>query len=146
MRNVENNGMHLVNDRIQLVNYDDIKSKYGIEHLCGIYNFEEILDDMQLEYEKEKSFPDLYVINPLRYDYYIKDLNLLIEFDDYSHYREYIYNEMKEGQRRDIMKSNYAEDRGIHLIRFPYWCTKSDIRYKLETFIRQYYELSLIHI
>ena len=140
MRNVENNGMHLVNDRIDFDDYDNNKLEYGINHLCGIYNFELILDDLNLEYEAEKSFPDLYVKKVLRYDYYIKELNLLIEIDDHSHYRDYIYDDLSEHQRRDILKSNYAEDRGIHLIRFPYWCTEYDIRYKLETFRRQYYE------
>lgn len=140
MRNVENNGMHLVNDRL------DYEEQANLEYMIGhVYNYsldslEALFDELGLSYEKEKSYPDLYVIKRLRYDYYIEELNLLIEADDSLHYYNRNEQHLRDKKYRDIMKNNYAEDRGIHLMRFPYWLSIHDIRRRLETFMQQYYE------
>lgn len=141
MRNVENNGMHLVNDRVDHVDYEKNSDKYKLSKLHSILDVELLLQKLNLHYEAEKSFPDLYDKKVLRFDYYVEELNLLIEIDDRNHYKEdFNIDDMTILHKHDIMKNNYAESRGIHVMRFPYWLTIDDIRYKLETFMRQYYE------
>lgn len=140
MRNVENDGMHLVNDRVDYEEQERLVYMIGHEYNYTLDSLEKLLDKLGLSYEKEKSYPDLYVIKRLRYDYYIKELNLLIEADDHLHYYNRNEQNLRDKKYRDIMKNNYAEDRGIHLMRFPYWLSIYDIENRLEEFIQLYYE------
>jgi len=67
----------------------------------------------------------------LSYDHYIPRLNLLIEYDGEFHFKpiKYYKNEpMKYAEIRykkqcihDILKSKYAMDNNIDLLRIPYW-------------------------
>ena len=140
MRNVENDGMHLVNDRIDYEEQERLVYMVGHRYNYTLDGLEKLLDRLGLSYEKEKSYPDLYVIKRLRYDYYIEELNLLIEADDSLHYYNRNEQNLRDKKYRDIMKNNYAEDRGIHLMRFPYWLSIYDIENRLEEFIQRYYE------
>ena len=57
---------------------------------------------------------------PLRFDFYIKDLNILVEADGFQHYNKnnpyysYYYKQC------DCIKDNYALEKGIKLIRIKY--------------------------
>ena len=61
-----------------------------------------------------------------RFDFYfeINDNRYLIEYDGTGHYEEramgYFSGKLKERQRRDRVKDQYAKDNGIIMIRIPY--------------------------
>lgn len=68
---------------------------------------------------------------PLRFDFYLPDHNLLIEYDGQAHYKKVNYsgslteNEMKSRLKRtnqlDKIKDQYAIDNEYDLLRIPYW-------------------------
>lgn len=92
---------------------------------------EEWLITKEIIYEKEVSFSDLKSVNnkPLRYDFYIKDLNILIEVDGKQHYEKawgVSDEQFKESINRDKLKDDYAEQNKIKLIRIPYYMYDND--------------------
>ena len=81
-----------------------------------------ILQQHNIKYEQEKIFSDL----PLkRFDFYLSDFNLLIEYDGQQHYQNNGGWNSKENlentQKRDKEKNEYALSHNIPLIRIPYW-------------------------
>lgn len=91
---------------------------------------EEYLDSHGIIYEKEKRFDDCRNIRPLPFDYYIPAQNTCIEVDGQFHFD--INNLYKTGQssfeevsKRDAIKTKYCEERGIRLLRLPYYLKSS---------------------
>ena len=81
-----------------------------------------LLQQYNITYEAQKIFDDL----PLkRFDFYLPDLNRLIEFDGEQHYQSSGgWNTIKNVeliQKRDKEKNEYALSRNIPLVRIPYW-------------------------
>ena len=104
------------------------------------HDVDRILNEYGLNYEKEKTFDDLKMNRLLRYDYYVDSLNCLIEFDGEQHYYDIDYfNDTRDAylKRRvsDNMKSDYALENKINLIRIPYWYDLSQIRLKIDQLI-----------
>lgn len=98
---------------------------------CNISGGEEMtmyaLDILGVAYDREKTFDDL--VNPktgeqLRYDFYIPDKNLLIEYDGMQHTNPMQFSksnkEFLNYKYRDEVKNEYAKDRGIKLVRISY--------------------------
>lgn len=83
----------------------------------------DILDHLGIRYETEKRFDDC--TNPvtgkvLPFDYYLPDINTLIEIDGEHHERGSFNKYDYEGtMKRDKIKNRYAEEKGIELIRIP---------------------------
>lgn len=83
----------------------------------------DILDHLDIAYETEKRF-DL-CINPetgktLPFDYYLPDINTLIEVDGEHHERNsYSLYDWESTMERDKVKDKYAEEKGIELVRIP---------------------------
>ena len=83
-----------------------------------------------IHFEFQKSFPDLYYKSKngrLKYDFYIPDLTLLIEFDGEYHYNPISFSKLITGadqliltQTRDQLKTEYAEKHGYRLLRIRY--------------------------
>lgn len=82
----------------------------------------------------EKSFDGLVTSDtklPLRFDFYLPEQNLLIEFDGHAHFDMVNYSgkmstvEMKKRLSRtkqlDKIKDKWAVDNNITLLRIPYW-------------------------
>lgn len=81
------------------------------------------LEEHSIEFEQEKWFPDCRDVNPLPFDFYIPSKNLIIEFDGRQHFAEtdhftYSYSKVLS---HDAIKNKYCEEKGIELIRIPYW-------------------------
>jgi very-short-patch-repair endonuclease len=61
----------------------------------------------------------------LSFDFYIEELNLCIEYDGEHHYNEKCYSQGIESlrlrQERDERKNKYCKNKGINLLRIPYW-------------------------
>lgn len=95
----------------------------------GEMKISEFLEEKGIEYEIEKTFPDL--ISPfsskkLRFDFFIDKLNTCIEFDGKFHdsFSEssdiFSKDAMDKTKIRDNCKNNYCKDNNIRLIRISY--------------------------
>lgn len=83
-------------------------------------------------YESQKSFDLLVGVgnNPLSYDFYLPDNNLLIEYQGIQHDKPIDFRgegkktaeeNFKTQQEHDRRKRQYAEDNGINLLEIWYW-------------------------
>ena len=77
------------------------------------------------KYETEFRFPELAVKQPLRYDFvvFVEELPVLIEYDGIGHFQAvgvFTKESVAETQKRDVIKSNFAKENGIPLIRIGY--------------------------
>jgi hypothetical protein len=61
----------------------------------------------------------------LKFDFYLPDSNLCIEYDGIQHYEKVNFFggdlKFKENQYRDKIKTDYCKDNNIRLLRIPYW-------------------------
>lgn len=92
----------------------------------------QILKDNKINFEEQKTFETCKFPNtnhPARFDFYLPDYNLLIEFDGKQHF-EYNKNnnsfwnnkeEFEKCQYRDVYKTQWTEENNIKLKRIPYW-------------------------
>lgn len=97
--------------------------KEGLVRSCGCvlsYGEEEIanlLTKNNIVFEKQKSFPDLKYKNLLRYDFYLPDNNLVIEYNGKQHYKPIKYYGGEESfiisQERDRIKKEYCLNNNI---------------------------------
>lgn len=78
------------------------------------------LDELGVEYEKEKRYKDCRDKKPLPFDFYLKDYNLIIEFDGQNHFKPVFQNHEKT-ILHDEIKNKYCKDNNIILLRIPYW-------------------------
>ena len=105
-----------------------IKSCGCMRGSAGENAIEILLKKNNIIYEKEKTFPDLLSIKdrktPYRYDFFLPQLNRLIEFDGLQHSSSqadnYFNRPLIELQQIDVIKNNYAKEHGYSLIRIPY--------------------------
>lgn len=107
------------------VNY----TKHGIQRCrqCSHKesNGEKIINDYLtshgISFIKEKRFKDCRDKKPLPFDFYLPDKNLVIEFDGKQHFEEVYPFNYKKTSEHDNIKNQYCEERGIKIIRIPYW-------------------------
>lgn len=85
------------------------------------------LHDHDIPYIDQHKFEDLVGINDglLRFDFYLPETEILIEYDGQQHFRamgvfggEEIFERV---QIHDKLKDEYAKNNNIRLIRIPYW-------------------------
>ncbi|MEA1954301.1 MAG: hypothetical protein U9O24_07900 [Campylobacterota bacterium] len=94
----------------------------GMESVASRYT-RDVLDHLQVEYVCEQRFDDCR--NPktgklLPFDYYLPEINTLIEIDGEQHERGSFTKYDHIGTvERDKVKNNYAEKKGIELVRIP---------------------------
>lgn len=90
------------------------------------------------QYEYQKRFKNCRNFLPLPFDFYLPDLNLLIEFDGQQHFKSSVKFGGLVGFRRtlmhDAMKNEYAKKMGIELLRIKY---NERIENKLEKHIME---------
>ena len=89
----------------------------------GELNIEKILNKNNIQFNKEYIFTDL---KNRRFDFYLPELNRLIEFDGIQHFKftntwHQTEEEFKKALIRDNEKTNYALSHNIPLVRIPYW-------------------------
>lgn len=96
-----------------------------------------LLKNNNILFERQKSFVNL--VNPktnhsLFYDFYIKKLSILIEYDGQQHFEpcymsiiglDCAKEKFEEQKHKDQIKDNYAKENNIKLIRIPYWDFKN---------------------
>lgn len=108
----------------------NVQSCGCITHSIGETNIKNILEQNNIEYKTQKTFPELKSKRNrlLSFDFEAKNDNLkyLIEFDGEQHnsYQPYFHNtyeDFLEAQERDMIKNQYCLKNSISLIRIPYW-------------------------
>lgn len=93
----------------------------------GEITIKALLKQYNIQYQKEYTFPDCYNDKTgqlFRFDFYLPDNNIIIEYDGEQHSKVVArwggIEGLKERQRRDKIKTNYCLDNGITIIRIPY--------------------------
>lgn len=81
----------------------------------------EYLDEKNIVYDREHSF-DWQSHKAYRYDYYIPDYNLIIEFHGIQHYEEtnFLNSSLKTNQEHDKIKMQEALDNNYNYLVIPY--------------------------
>ena len=94
---------------------------------AGENKIETILQQNNINYQKQKTFDSCRNPNtnyPLRFDFYLPDYNILIEYDGIQHYKAtggWNSSSHKEKvQFCDNIKSQWCKNNNIRLIRIPY--------------------------
>lgn len=92
----------------------------------GENKIEQILQDNNIKFERQKTFDNCRNINLLRFDFYLPEFDILIEYDGIQHYK---YKEssdwntkenFKKTKINDSIKNKWCIDNSKALIRIPY--------------------------
>jgi hypothetical protein len=127
----------LVKFNISIVN---LNYECGMKKCSSIFE-KRCVDIISKLYDDEiilqKSFDDLRSPKnyKLRFDLYIPNQNLIIEFDGAQHYDKTSKYYSEYGILCDNIKNEYCESNNIHLIRIPYK------RYVTENYIKQFIKI-----
>lgn len=119
--------MHDVCGNVYEVTPDDFLRGYRCPY-CNSPKGETIitklLDTFNIDYEYQKTFPDLKDKTCLSYDFYIPSQSILIEYQGIQHYQpiDHFGGEatFKIQQKHDQMKLDYAKEHEYNLIAVPY--------------------------
>lgn len=98
---------------------------------CGCFNksmgeekIKQLLLELKIKYEEQKTFNDLKDRQKLSYDFYLPEYNILIEFQGEQHYRPINHWGGQERfsiqQHHDFLKEEYAKKNNIKLICINY--------------------------
>ena len=83
-----------------------------------------LLTDNNVQYIKQATFPDLKYKKFLRFDFYLPELNLVIEYNGKQHYEPIDFFGGEEGfikiQKRDKLKREYCEKYNINYLIIRY--------------------------
>jgi len=83
-----------------------------------------ILNKYKINYVRQKTFPDCIRINLLKFDFYLPELNYIIEYDGVQHFESVkIFGgdkKFEESKIKDTIKNNYCKDNGINLLRISH--------------------------
>lgn len=84
-----------------------------------------LLDKMGIAYESQKTFDELLGVGGgrLSYDFYLPELNMLIEYQGEYHYgipKNQTDEQFQKQKQHDILKAQYAHNHGINLLLIPY--------------------------
>lgn len=84
-----------------------------------------VLNKLNLSFVAEKTFNDCRGVKGrmLRFDFYLQDLNLVIEYDGKFHYHPYKKGELDQlnnVKENDALKNKYCTEKGINLFRIHY--------------------------
>lgn len=81
------------------------------------------LESNNIGFIQEKWFRDCRDRKPLRFDFYIPDYNMCIEFDGDQHFYDKgdFSTSLEYTQKHDEIKNKYCTDNNIKLLRIPYW-------------------------
>lgn len=88
----------------------------------GEYIIEHFLIEHKIQFEREFTFEDLRSDKnyPLRFDFYLPDYNLLIEYDGIQHFKDINFLNSKLIQAHDKIKNDYCQQNNLSLLRIPY--------------------------
>lgn len=83
----------------------------------------EYLKDHNIMFVQQKTFIGCIDQSRLRFDFYLPDYNMAIEYDGEFHFRDFpeLGTDLASQQQRDHIKTLYCEENDIVLLRIPYW-------------------------
>ena len=96
------------------------------------------MDNLNLEYVYDKKFENMSNKRNLRFDFFIEDNKIAIEYDGIQHYEPRFGDdgtEFKKTKKRDNIKNKYCEENGIDLLRIPYY--EKNIEDKIKKFLHE---------
>lgn len=97
----------------------------------GELYIEEILQSLNIDYERQKRFKDCKNKKQLPFDFYISNHNICIEYDGEQHYKPIDFwggeTRFLERQLNDKIKNDYCSKNNITLLRIPYTKSKQEI-------------------
>lgn len=92
----------------------------------GEFLIANLLTGMGIQFEKQKKFNScVYNNHQLRFDFFLPNLNILIEYDGIQHFFTQnsgwdTFDKLTETQNRDNFKNNWCKKNNLRLIRIPY--------------------------
>jgi very-short-patch-repair endonuclease len=114
---------------------DEVECKFCGMKSRGERKIKRFLDRNNIKYKSQKTFSDC--VNPkskqpLRFDYYLEEMNICIEFDGVHHFKKeehfggnrpawYAKTDYENIKFRDGLRDSYCSEKGIKMIRIPYW-------------------------
>ena len=82
------------------------------------------LNDKNIIYEVQKTFNDCNHKYKLKFDFYLPDYNICIEFDGEQHFKPFRFEKdnkrLQQTINNDIIKNEYCKNNNINLIRIKY--------------------------
>lgn len=107
-------------------------------HSTGEEAIQNLLQKYNICFEREKKFPDCVDIGPLRFDFYLSQYNVCIEFDGKQHFMAIkgFGGELglQKRQKKDRIKNDYCNKNKIPLLRIKY---DENIEEKLLFFLKE---------
>jgi very-short-patch-repair endonuclease len=98
-----------------------------------------ILDDKNIKYKYNKPLKDCISSSKLRFDFYLPDYNICIEYDGKQHFESVEYFggdiEFEKVKIRDNIKNEWCKVNDIKLLRFNYKQSKEEISNEIDSFI-----------
>lgn len=99
-----------------------------------------LLEEIDIPFEREYTFPDCVNKKELPFDFAILDrersLRLLIEYDGVQHFKPFKHfggvEKFKKQKKNDRIKDTYCRNNGIKLLRIPYTMGKQEIEETLK--------------
>ena len=118
----------MLTDRYFLLKPADILKKSVTPHRSkGELKIRNFLINNDINFIEEYTFDDLKDKSRLRFDFYLPDLNLFIEYDGEQHFKENIQSSGWNSKKnydiikyRDNYKNQWCKENNILLIRIPY--------------------------
>lgn len=108
---------------------------------------ENFLIKNKILYNREKTFDGCISKRKLKFDFYLKDLNLLIEFDGEQHFKTKYYEEnFIDTKNRDNIKNQFSINNSISLIRIPFDLKEDEIKEVLDNLLLKENYDNLINI
>lgn len=100
---------------------------------------EKILINEKIVFEQQKQFTGCQFKNKLKFDFYLTNKNLCIEFDGDQHFNKFRFEKNEDGlnirKKRDEIKNIYCEENNIRLHRIKY---TDNIENKMEEILNDY--------
>lgn len=121
-----------------------ISSRHGCPNCwkyqsSGEIKIREILEEYNIKFEQEKTFPYLENKLPLYFDFYLPDINTAIEFQGPQHFKAIDFfggeKAFKEQQTRDNIKRDWCKINNINLLEIEF---HKDILEQLKPLIDEY--------
>jgi len=82
------------------------------------------LENLNLEFHRNYEFEDCKRTKSLRFDFYLPELNLCIEYDGEHHFKENKYfgiGNLEYVRKNDEIKNRFCRENNIKMIRIPYY-------------------------
>ncbi|MCM1224167.1 MAG: endonuclease domain-containing protein [Lachnospiraceae bacterium] len=105
-----------------------IPCRYCVTISLGELRIQNYLIEHNIKFETQKRFEKCMQKRHLRFDFYLPDYNIVIEYDGQQHFKPIRFsrkNNIEENfkltQERDKIKNQYCMDNNIRIIRIPYW-------------------------